>query len=287
MNFRTDLAVELKTDIKKKTGGVNAREERKGDILISTITVENEIGERLIGKPKGTYITFTLPSFSDDASTDEHTAKLIAARLKPLLPKGLILVVGLGNDEITPDAIGPAAASRILATRHIQGELGRVSGLEDLKPVAVISPGVLGKTGMETLEIIEGVVHSVAPAAVIAIDAFASRSLERLGKTVQIASSGISPGSGVGNKRKELSRETLGVPVISIGVPTVVDATTLAVDIADESAVDKVRPQGTEMFVTPREIDLIVSRSAQLIALSVNLALQPAYSAQEITSLLV
>lgn len=285
MNFRTDLACELKTDLNKKTGGVSAKEEKFGEIIINTITVENEIGERLLGKPKGTYYTFTLPEFSE-SETENITVKLICSRLKSLLPKNTdtVLVVGLGNRDITPDALGPFASKNVLATRHIKSELPAESDFEDLKPVAVLAPGVLGKTGIETLEIIKGAVNTVKPSAVIVIDAFAARSADRLGKTVQLASSGICPGSGVGNSRKAVNKESLGVPVISIGVPTVVDALTLAHDAVGESGDF---PQNiSEMFVTPREIDLIIERSAKIISESINSALQPAYSLEEIKDLI-
>ena len=285
MNFRTDLACELKTDLNKKTGGVSAKEEKFGEITVNTITIENEIGERLLGKPKGTYYTFTLPEYCE-SSTDTMSAKLICSRLRQLLPKkqGTVLVVGLGNRDITPDALGPFASKNVLATRHIKSELAQESDFDKLNPVAVLAPSVLGKTGIETLEIIRGAVNTVNPYAVIVIDAFAARSAERLGKTVQLASSGICPGSGVGNSRKAVNRESLGVPVISIGVPTVVDAITLAGDVAGEN--ENISPTYSEMFVTPREIDLIIERSAKIISTSINLALQPAYSAEEISDLL-
>ena len=285
MNFRTDLACELKTDLNKKTGGVSAKEEKCGEITVNTITIENEIGERLLGKPKGTYYTFTLPDYSDNG-TDTLSVKLICSRLKRLLPKkqGTVLVVGLGNRDITPDALGPFASKNVLATRHIKSELAEESEFDKLNPVAVLAPGVLGKTGIETLELIKGAVNTVKPGAVIVIDAFAARSAERLGKTVQLASSGICPGSGVGNSRKAVNKESLGVPVISIGVPTVVDAVTLAGDVAGENK--SISPSYSEMFVTPREIDLIIERSAKIISASINAALQPAYSTEEINDLL-
>lgn len=287
MNFRTDLAAEIKTDVNKKTGGVSAKGERYGEVDIITIEIENEIGEKIIGKPKGTYITFSLPPFLEQ--TDEGMAlKIISSRLRSLFPKkkGTVLVVGLGNREITPDALGPATASKVLATRHIKKELGEVSGLENLNPVAVISPGVLGKTGIETLEIIKGAVAAVKPSLVIAVDAFAARDTERLGTTVQISSSGICPGSGVGNGRKALDKNSLGVPVISIGVPTVVDASTLVAELAGEGSLSRARSHGKEMFVTPREIDLIIERASKLLSRVLNSALQPEYSLEEITSLM-
>lgn len=287
MNYRTDLACELKTDLNKKTGGVSAKEEKFGEIIINTITVENEIGERLLGKPKGTYYTFTLPDYSE-SETENTAIKLICSRIRKLLPKkqGTVLVVGLGNRDITPDALGPFASKNVLATRHIKSEILLQSDFEDLKPVAVLAPSVLGKTGIETLEIIKGAVNTVKPSAVIVIDAFAARSAERLGKTVQLASSGICPGSGVGNSRKAVNKESLGVPVISIGVPTVVDAVTLAAQISGENENKNISPSYSTMFVTPREIDLIIERSAKIISASINTALQPSYSMQEINDLL-
>ena len=187
---------------------------------------------------------------------------------------------------MTPDALGPKTAERVLATEHIKRELGEVEGLEKLKSVAVFTPGVLGKTGIESVELIKGAVKSVQPDAVIAVDAFAARESERLGNTVQIASSGICPGSGVGNSRKALNQESLGVPVISVGVPTVVDASTLVREVAGEHALNKVMPFGKEMFVTPREIDALIERGAQLISRVLNRVLQPEYTLEEIQSLM-
>ena len=287
MNFRTDLAAEIKTDIHQKTGGVSASKEKYGEITVTTIEVQNEIGERLLGKPVGKYICFSLPPFLEP--TDEKMAqKIIATRLRSLFPKktGTVLVVGLGNRDITPDALGPKTVQKVLATRHIREELGEVEGLESLRPVAVIAPGVLGKTGIESIELIKGAVQSVKPSLVIVIDAFAARESERLGNTVQLASSGICPGSGVGNSRKAVNEKTLGVPVISIGVPTVVDASTIVRDIAGESALQKVKPFGKEMFVTPREIDLLIERGAGLLSRVLNAVLQPAYTAEEIGALM-
>ena len=287
MNYRTDLASEIKTDVNRKTGGVAASREKYGEIDVTTIEVQNEIGERLLGKPVGKYICFTLPPFLEP--TDEMMAqKIISVRLRSLFPKkmGTVLVVGLGNREITPDALGPKTAEKVLATRHIREELGEVEGLESLRPVAVIAPGVLGKTGIESIELIKGAVQSVKPSLVIVVDAFAARESERLGNTVQIASSGICPGSGVGNSRKAVNETTLGVPVISLGVPTVVDASTIVRDVAGESALHAVKPFGKEMFVTPREIDLLIERGARLLSRVLNTVLQPTYTAEEIGALM-
>ena len=166
----------------------------------------------------------------------------------------------------------------MLATRHIRGEFARSSGLDDLRSAAVLVPGVLGKTGMESGETIQGVCGMLHPAAVIVIDALAARSLERLGCTVQLCDTGIAPGSGVGNNRPAVSRENLGVPVIGLGVPTVVDARTIAWELTGrEEAEAEVAPRGEPMMVTPREIDLMIRRASRLVAMSVNAALQPDY----------
>lgn len=295
MEFRTDLALEEKESIEgREPSGVSYEEENFNDITVHRIKVLNERGENEINKPMGTYITVEVPSFSDSTESFEEKLNIIANELSALLPQGEILVVGLGNSDVTPDAIGPLSVSEILATRHIQGEVARSSGLEDLRSVSVIEPGVLGKTGIESSEIIKGIVDMTAPAAVIVIDALASRRLSRLGSTVQISDSGISPGSGVGNHRKEISHSTLGVPVIALGVPTVVDCATLAYDLAKDTGdteldFDKllhaVEPKGSSMVVTPREIDLLVTRAARLIAMSINRALQPDISTEDMLSL--
>ena len=221
-----------------------------------------------------------VPPLSDNAASLEETARLIGEELAALLPeKGTVLVAGLGNEAITPDALGPRAAGMVLATRHIQGEYARSAGLDDLRPTAVLAPGVLGQTGVESGEIVKGLCGVVSPAAVVAVDALASRSLARLGCTVQLCDTGIAPGSGVGNSRKELTETLLGVPVVAVGVPTVVDAATLARDLTggEESEV-AVAPRGAQMMVTPREIDLLIGRASRLVAMAINAALQPAYS---------
>ena len=231
-SVRSDLALERKELLRDECTGVSSEENHFGDIKITRITVENDEGARRIGKPCGTYTTIELPCISQQSENDEDARTALSVELSRLLPKdGPVLVAGLGNSDITPDALGPKTIEKILATRHISGELSRSIGLGELRPVAAVSPGVLGKTGIETAEILSGIVGRVCPSAVIVIDALASRRLERLGKTVQISNTGIAPGSGVGNRRSEISAASLGVPVISMGVPTVVDALTLAHDI--------------------------------------------------------
>ena len=300
MILRTDLAIELQEMLQgKQYSGIETQEQSIDSAKITRTTITNEEGKRVLKKPKGRYVTVEVPPFSDDAELFDGRLTAISQELKLLLPsEGLILVAGLGNSTITPDALGPKAVSMILATRHIGGEFARSIGLEGLRPVATVIPGVLGQTGMETGEIISGVVKEIKPAAVIVIDALASRRLARLGCTVQMSDTGISPGSGVGNQRKEISLNTIGIPVISIGVPTVVDAVTLACDLvysgeknddeenAKEEEVKKsVEPRGAKMIVTPREIDLLVERAARLIGMGINCALQTKIAPEDILAL--
>ena len=216
--------------------------------------------------------------------------RLLSAELCKLLPDhGTILVAGLGNESITPDALGPRATRRLFATRHINGEIARVTGFQNLRPVAALCPGVLGQTGIETAEILESVVRGISPSAVIVIDALSSRRLSRLGTTVQLTDTGLSPGSGVGNKRAEISLRTLGVPVIAIGVPTVVDGATLIADWLDSYGIDpRKEPQFEResfMMVAPKEVDLLIDRAAEVVAMGINCALQPTLDEQELLEL--
>lgn len=292
MNFRTDLAVEVKEFIPEtQMEGIESSTEQSGNFSVSVINIKNEAASQRMGKPIGEYVTVTCPPFSDSSDVDADEVMLISKQISNLLPKQgkLALVVGLGNRDITPDALGPQVVENTLATRHISEEIKRAAGLESLRPVAALSPGVLGQTGVETAEITHSVVKEIQPDVVIVIDALASRSVSRLGTTVQISNVGISPGSGVMNKRKELSEDSLGVPVIAIGVPTVVDAMTLALDISganyDDLDKEKIEPKGRSMMVTPKEIDLIIQRASKVVALAINSALQPDLSLDDIMSL--
>ncbi len=276
MNLRTDLALEQREiSAPDSTDGIECEEVKKGDIKITRIEITNENGEKKLSRKRGCYITVELPNLSHCADFTE-SARIIADELTALLPQdGLILVAGLGNDQITPDALGPGCASLIFSTRHIGKELQKSIGFDHLRPVARVIPGVLGQNGIETVEILEGIIRRVSPAALITVDALASRRLSRLGCTVQICNTGISPGSGVGNARAEISFDTVGIPVISIGVPTVVDAFTLACDLVGEDATDKIEKNGEKMMVTPREIDLLIEHASKLVAAAINSSLQP------------
>ena len=226
--------------------------------------------------------------FPTDAEIFDGRLQILSEEIKNMLPvNGTVLVVGLGNISITPDALGPKSAGYILATRHISDELKKSIGFENMRSVASLSPGVLGQTGIETGEIVRGIVDRIKPTAVITVDALASRNLSRLGSTVQMSDTGISPGSGVGNQRKRLDEETLGVKVISIGVPTVVDGATLAHDLIDKekSTSYSVLPESEQMMVTPKEIDLLIERASKLVGMAINCALQPDISPEDIMSL--
>lgn len=285
MNFRTDLAVERKEILgKNEPDGVKSERFSDGGAEFTVIKITDERGAKALGKPVGTYITAEIPSLISNTA-EEETVLAIAKQLKSLLPdSGTVLVVGLGNTEITPDAVGPESVSLVLATRHISGEIGKSIGLENLRPVADFIPGVLGRTGVETAESIKGLVNSIKPSAVIAVDALAARKMSRLGSTIQMSDNGITPGSGVGNARNAVNKETVGVPVISIGIPTVVDAQTLVNDLTDDKC-EISKAENRQMIITPREIDLVVQRSSEIIGLAINKALQSELSLDEILML--
>ena len=292
MQMRTDLALEAREFVDEKEEGVVVKEEEQDGIKISEIKILNQKAAKKMNKPIGTYITAELAPLTDNLRDGDSKAEYIGKLIEPLLPKeGTILIAGIGNETITPDALGPKSADNILATRHITGELKRSLGLSGLRSVAVLAPGVLGQTGIETGELIKSVVESIKPSAVIAIDALASRSLSRLGCTIQISDAGISPGSGVGNHRLSLNKETMGIPVIGIGVPTVVDAQTLALELIPEAKLSYqqkglVSPRGEQMIVTPREIDLLIERASRLVGMSLNCALHKGLSVEDFCLLL-
>ncbi len=290
MSYRTDLAMEA-TEYHKKNlpNGVAQAQRTVGNLSISDVHIQDQEGAHLLGKTIGHYITVTVPPLYSSIELTPDELQAIADEINTILPQeGLILVVGLGNNDITPDAVGPRTVHQILATRHISGEIAIQNGFGSLRAIATIAPGVLGQTGIETSEIIHAIVEDIKPVAVIVIDALAARSVTRLGTTIQIADCGISPGSGVMNRRKELSTKTLGIPVVSIGIPTVVDAATLAGDLLEEDEDNLERrkqlfePEGRSMMITPREIDLLISHACNVLAMSINKALHPDMTFDEI-----
>lgn len=293
-NYRTDLACEAyelhKSNVRD---GVEQFEYQSGEIKIVRVDITNDWAALKIGKPRGSYVTIEVEPFSQGVSESRAEIEVIANEVSSMLEgiDGLILVAGLGNRSITPDALGPRVAEKTIATRHIGTETLRSAGLENFRPVAVLAPGVLGQTGIETGEIIHSVTKEIRPAAVLVIDALASGSSERLGSTVQVSDTGISPGSGVLNSRKEISERSLGVKVVSVGVPTVVDANTLFEEyIMARKTTQDVRaflePHGEKLMITPREIDVIVERAAEVLSCGINRALHPGVPLEQIQFLL-
>ena len=292
MVFRTDLALEAREIFPEPEEGLEQTEETHGACKVTRIRIKSEQAAKRLQKEPGSYVTLEMPPISDYVDLDDECLKLAAKELSALVPgDGPVLVAGLGNRDITPDALGPLTVEQVFATRHIKGELARVTGLTGLRPVAAAAPGVLGNTGFEAAEFLQAIVRELRPQVLIVVDALASRSLSRLGCTVQLSDGGISPGSGVGNARPQISRGNMGIPVVSVGVPTVVDAETLALDLfggdeeRTEQKKEKLTPRGAQMVVTPREIDLLIGRAARLLAMAVNLALNPSLSVEELTAL--
>lgn len=292
---RTDLAMENGEKYEKdniEIPGVQIRKHynRVKDIHTTLVKIETEHGARLMEKPMGTYITMEAPSLvvSDEDYHREISLEL-SRHLKKLLPKPIdsVLVVGLGNHNVTPDALGPAVIGNLQITRHLVREYGSgVPGTENKPMVSALVPGVMAQTGMETLEIVQGVVEKTHPGAVVVIDALVARNTKRLNCTVQLTDTGISPGSGVGNYRCGLTRKTLGIPVIGIGIPTVVDAGTIVHDAVsnllealEESEIDEflgeiISPSLKSMFVTPKDIDETIKRLSFTISEGINMAFQ-------------
>lgn len=269
--IRTDLAIETaEIHGNNLPDSLINKEKKQGNVNITRIKIKNKAEETAFGRPQGDYVTLEFPDIS--VAEPENLKELIRDELNALLPekRGLILVAGLGNRDITPDALGPAAAKRIFATRHIPPALSKTAGLENLRQVAVIAPGVLGQTGIEAGELIKAAADRIKPDAVIVIDALAAKSPERLFKTVQLCNTGISPGSGVKNSRKEISEKTVGVPVIAVGVPTVIDTDTLIEELTGVSPAEK-----SGMFVTPKEVDMLIVRLSEILAEAINMFLQP------------
>lgn len=309
-NFRTDLASERKdlyrkaNNLKEEIDGIETEEEKVNDnINISRVKVTNENGKNAIGKPIGNYITIDFKSLKIAGNDEIQTAsEVLTKELKELLqkhvePQDPILVVGLGNIYVTPDALGPKVINEVDVTRHLLEYMPEVMD-KSTREVSAVSPGVLGTTGIETVEILKGIVDNVKPKLVIVIDALASRSIERISSSVQLADTGIVPGAGVGNARKELTQESLGIPVIALGIPTVVEAATIAADSLT-LFIQKVQEQGESndflnklqeddkyniikeilapeeynFIVTPKEIDALIEKMKDVVARGINFAI--------------
>ena len=310
LNFRTDLASERRDIYQKVQGaegelnGIESQKEQINEKLsVERVKITNEEGEKAIGKPKGIYTTIDIKNLKIAQEEEINKAsEVLAKELGDIISmhidkQGEILVVGLGNESVTPDALGPKTINEIEVTRHFINYMPQYVK-EGTRMVSAISPGVLGTTGIETVEILKGVVQNINPKLVIVIDALASRSIERISSTIQISDTGIVPGAGVGNTRKEISQETLGVPVIAIGIPTVVELATLVsegIDIFIERLQEKAesneylnRLQQNDkyeevkealnigeynMIVTPKEIDGLIENMKEIVAQGINLAM--------------
>lgn len=271
MNKRTDLALEsYESTNKTKINGVSVKEEGN----LTTVNVLNQNGAAVLGKPVGSYLTLKVKSFVYDTDIFDGRLNDFANALSFVLPKNInsVLVAGLGNKNITADSLGPKVNRYVLSTRHIIDELKKSAGFEGLFTVASVETGVLGETGIETAEIIKGVASQIKPSCIIAVDALAASSMDRLGTTVQLSNVGIAPGSGVGNHRHEISQKTVGIPVISIGIPTVVSTSVIS-------------PGLNEAFVTPREIDRICEQGAKLIGMGINVCLHKNISHEDLYAL--
>ena len=319
-SVRTDLAIEARelaqqnAQAADQLEGVDVETKEDPDYFLTHVRIHSEEGSRLMGKPKGDYITLESEKLKEnDVECHEKIIKLLAENIRSLVNFGeddCILVAGLGNWNITPDALGPKVVSKILVTRHLQGTLPEEIE-KTVRPVAAVSPGVMGITGIETGEILKGIVDKLQPSLLIAIDALAARRSNRINAAIQMSDTGVAPGAGVGNKRMMLDKESLGIPVIAIGVPTVVDAATLVNDTMDrilgemmqqteqgsafyqtlqsleqeekyQMITDILGPYTGNMFVTPKEVDAVVDRLANIIANAINIAIHPGVTMEDI-----
>ena len=289
MAFRTDLAVEAIENHKTTAALPHVRQSDRTleGFAVHEVRILSEDAAREIGKPQGRYLTLELDALirrEEDAFP--RACKALSTLLRELLPHpndGPVLIAGLGNRMITPDAIGPQTADHVIATRHLVAQSPAI--FADWRPVSALAPGVLGQTGVETGEVICGVLDRVRPAAVIAVDALAAGRLSRLLRTVQLADTGITPGAGVGNARAALNEETLGVPVIAVGVPTVVDGATLAHEISSQlgqPACEALDDLSQPVMITTRDIDREVADISRMIGYAVNMALHPHLSVADI-----
>ena len=306
-NFRTDLASERR-DIYQKANNVEGQingveseqEEIDENLRVERVKITNEEGEKAIGKPVGTYVTVDIKGLKIAQEEElEKAATVISKELGKIIDnhidkQGEILVVGLGNIYVTPDSLGPKVINDIEVTRHIINYLPQYVE-EGTRMVSAISPGVLGTTGIETVEILKGIVDNINPKLLIVIDALASRSIERISSTVQISDTGIVPGAGVGNTRSEISKNSLGIPVVAIGIPTVVETAVLVNDSLDlfieklqdeaksndylnklkeednyEEIKEALIPKEYNLIVTPKEIDELIENMTKIVATGIN-----------------
>ncbi len=283
---RTDLALEAREsfeedDVEIRGVSIEEKYDEDRDIRVTRVRIETENGAKAMGKPVGEYLTLEAPGLSEeDEDYHREVSEELAKYIQELIgeQEQSILVVGLGNREVTPDALGPQVVNNLMITRHIIREYGvRAFGREQMNRVSAIVPGVMAQTGMETSEIVKGIVAETRPDWVIAIDALAARSSKRLNRTIQLCDAGINPGSGVGNHRNGLTKENLGVPILAIGVPTVVDAATIIYDATGDRS--RIAPNLNGMFVTPKNVDEMIKRLSFTISEAINIALDAGWEA--------
>lgn len=279
MIIRTDLAMESES-YTKKTGelrGIKVSEKNIGKLRLIKMNVLDHIGENLIGKPVGTYITLEAPGLTDNEDDyHEKVSELLAKELKILIDSAYnsrsklpeVLVVGLGNMEATPDSLGPRVVSNLLITKPLADKISEKQELYGI--VSAFSPGVMAQTGIETSEIINAIVKKIEPDILLVVDSLAARSISRLTSTIQIANTGIAPGAGVGNNREAINKKTMGIPVIAIGIPTVVDAATLIYDATGSNMEDSFYENYKSMYVTTKDIDAIINRVSYTVSEAIN-----------------
>lgn len=297
--IRTDLALEARESIEETEGeihGVRYEEkyDEEKDIKITRVVIDTKNGAKAMGKPMGTYVTMEAPGMLEpDEDYHREISQGLAEQLKNLIPQAdqeqSILVVGLGNRDVTADALGPHVVDNLFVTRHVVKEYGKAAyNVSKMHMISSMEPGVMAKTGMETAEIIKGVVKQTKPNVLIVIDALAARSIRRLNRTIQITDTGIQPGSGVGNHRNALTVESLGIPVIAIGVPTVVDAATIVGDALERLSKEcgdnlsrvrlgehpKTFTELGNMYVTSKDIDAVIKRLGYTLSEGINIALE-------------
>jgi len=280
MDFRTDMAIETAA----MTGGGAHESSDTPYCHIDRISIDAETAEK-IGKPRGCYITLSFGGQDlRNTAVFQSIVASLSGLLRPMVRDGTVLVACLGNTDITPDAIGPKTAEHIIATRHLIDSMPEY--FADLRPVCVFSPGVLGNTGMESAELIRSAVQCCGANTVIAVDALAAIDTELICAGVQLTDTGICPGSGVGNRRSRISRDTLGVDVIALGVPTVTDGASLAADMLQKAGYDPLPTLPSGLIVTPKDIDMKISQLSRLVSYAVNLALQEGLTLEEMTDFL-
>lgn len=282
MRVRTDLALEARESFEgsdTEVHGVVVEEEYEEDLdlKVTRVKILSERGAREMGKPVGTYLTLEAPGLAvPDEDYHREISEALADCLKELAgdqKSRSVLVAGLGNRDVTPDALGPKAVSNLMITRHLFQEYGREAmGMESASAVSGIAPGVMAQTGMETSEILQGVIDQTSPDLLVVIDALAARNTRRLGRTIQLTDTGIQPGSGVGNHRGSLTRESLGIPVIAIGVPTVVEAAAIIYDA--QGSCERMPPHLNGMFVTPKNIDEMIKQLSFTLSEALNIVFQ-------------